>query len=249
MHVDELYLGPISLNFQLKSGALQSSSPTPYGLGPLARAMAVDLGTPATLSATAICAVQAIAGAQNALINGTLASAGAVTLPETYGRCLSMISSNAGDTTQTVTVTGTDYLGNAMTERRTLNGTSIVNLTKAFKTVTQVAISAAMTGNFSMGNRDVFGIPIYISDIVYVASVKWAATLAQDAGTFTVGDATNPATNATNDTRGTYLPSSAANGSRRLMIYLVMGNIHTGPLAVPYSISGGATGCFGVIPA
>lgn len=248
MEVDEIYLGPasINLNFQAKTGVTVGSSPTPYGIGPLGRQYFYDMGTPATLSATAICAAQAIAGAANATINGTLATAGVATIPEACGRCLSMISTNAGDTTQTVTLTGKDYLGNAMTERRTLNGTTIVNFTKSWKSITQVAVSAALAGNLTVGNRDVFGIPVYMSDAVYF-SAKWANTIAGDAGTFAAGDATLPATNATNDTRGTYAPSSASNGSRRLIMHVTLSDIHVGPKAINYTTAT-ATGCYGVTP-
>ena len=45
-------------------------------------------------------------------------------------------------------------------------------------------------------------------------STKWNNTLAQDAGTFVAADATSPATSATGDPRGTYLPSSASDGTR-----------------------------------
>lgn len=245
---DDVYTGPMTVDFQRRfvPAAFIGPSPTSYGIGPIGRAITMDF-VPATLSATAISAVQAIAGAGNALINGTLATAGVATLPDQCGRCLSMISTNAGDTTQTVTVTGTDFLGNAQTERRTLNGTTIVNLTKAFKTVTQVAISAALTGNFSMGNRDVFGLPVFVSSANYVEDVHWAGVLAQDAGTFAAGDTTLPATNATNDTRGTYAPTSAANGTRRLTVNITLLDIHVAYNALQFSTAT-TSGAFGVQP-
>ena len=40
---------------------------------------------------------------------------------------------------------------------------------------------------------------------------------------------TNPATSTTGDVRGTYIPSSATNGSRRLVMAIAMPGIAVGP--------------------
>jgi hypothetical protein len=209
------------------------------GVGPLGRVYIFDV-VPATLSTTAICAAQAIGGAANAVINGTLATAGVAT--NDVCRALQMVSTNVGDTTQTVTVTGTDYYGRTQTQIKTLNGTTPVLFTKSFKTVTQVAVSAVMVGNISVGNRDAIGLPFRVIDVVYVVSVKWNATLAQDAGTFTAADVTSPATNATTDVRGMYLPANAADGSKRLVMTIALGAIAAGANATQ-------VGAIGVTPA
>jgi hypothetical protein len=105
-----------------------------------------------------------------------------------------------------------------------------------------------MAGNFSMGNRDAIGLPVYLSSRNYIADVHYANTMAQDTGVLTVGDATSPATNATNDTRGTYALSAAANGTNRITINLTLTDIHLGYNAVPYTTAT-LTGAFGVLPA
>ncbi len=111
------------------------------GVGPLGRVYIYDV-VPAALSATAVCAAQAIAAAGNATINGSSASGGVAT----FNACrnFSVVSSSASDTTQTVTVTGTDFWGQAQTCTLTLNGTTTVNGVKGFKTITRVAVSAAL---------------------------------------------------------------------------------------------------------
>lgn len=209
------------------------------GVGPLGRVYIFDI-VPETASATAVCAAQAVAGAGNATINGASASGGVATLD--VARAVNVDSSNAGDTTQTVTVTGTDYWGQAQTETIALNGTTAVAGLKAFKTITQVAVSAALAGNLTVGSTDVFGLPYRVTDAGYILRAGWAGALADDAGTFVAADVTSPATATTGDVRGTFTPSSAANGSRRLVLGLGLTGLQAGPNATQ-------TGAIGVTPA
>lgn len=170
---------------------------------------------PATLSATAVAAAQAVAGAGNLTINGASASGGVATLD--VPRAVSVVSSNAGDTTQTATVFGTDAYGIAMSEAIAFNGTTTVAGQKAFKTVTRVAISAAMAGNASVGSTDIFGLPYRVDSRNYVITA-WNSAIVTT-GTFAAADTTSPATTTTNDVRGTFLPADAANGSKRLTVW------------------------------
>lgn len=209
------------------------------GVGPLGRTFIFDI-VPEAKSATAVCAAQAVAAAGNATINGASATAGVATFD--YARTVNVDSTNAGDTTQTVTVTGTDYYGQLQTETIAMNGTTAVAGQKAFKTITQVAVSAALTGNLTVGNEDVFGLPYRVTDAGYLIGVGWAGALARDAGTFAAADTTSPATATTNDVRGTYAPSSAANGSRRLVIAIGLTALQAGPNATQ-------TAAIGVTPA
>jgi len=171
---------------------------------------------PATLSATAVAAAQAVAAAGNLTINGASATAGVATLD--VPRCVSIVSSNAGDTTQIATVTGTDTYGIPMSEAITFNGVTTVSGQKAFKTVTRVAISAALTGNASVGSTDAFGLPIRANTRNYVLTA-WNGAFVTT-GTFTAADATTPATTTTDDVRGTYLVPDAANGTKRLTLWV-----------------------------
>lgn len=163
---------------------------------------------PAAAAANNIAAAQAIAGAVDALINGTLAAGGVATLD--VPRSLQMVSANAGDTTQTVTVRGTDTVGRAVTETRTLNGTTIVNFLKAFKTVTRISVSATLAGNLTVGTSARLGLPcrIRVGDVVALK----ANDAVPEAGTIVVGD-TAAATAATGDPCGTIVPTTALNGT------------------------------------
>lgn len=209
------------------------------GVGPLGRVYIFDI-VPETASATAVCAAQAVAGAGNATINGASASGGVATFDVARG--VNVDSTDAGDTSQTVTVTGTDYWNQAQTETIALNGTTAVAGKKAFKTITQVAVSAALTGNLTVGSTDVFGLPYRVTDAGYILRSGWAGALADDAGTFVAADTTSPATATTGDVRGTYVPSSSANGSRRLVLALGLTGLQAGPNATQ-------TGAIGVTPA
>lgn len=225
---DDLWLG-VAPGPQLNGQIGVETSPKSQGVGPLGRVYIFDV-VPITLDADGICAAQAISGTNvSATIAGDLASGGSATLD--CARALQMVSSSASDTTQTVTVTGTDYWNQPQVEVKTLNGTNAVNFLKAFKTVTRVVVSATMVGNLTLGTRDAIGMPYRVTDAAYILSVKWASTLASDAGTFVAAVTTDPNTSAIGDVRGTYLPSSAANGTRRLVMALALPALAVGPSA------------------
>jgi len=170
---------------------------------------------PVALSATAVAAAQAVAGAGNLTINGASATGGVATFD--VARTITIVSTNAGDTTQTATVTGTDVYGLAMSEAITFNGTTAATGQKAFKTVTRVAISAALTGNGSVGSTDVFGLPLRANTRNYVLTA-WNGAFVTT-GTFAGADAT-VATTTTDDVRGTYAVPDAANGTKRLTLWM-----------------------------
>jgi hypothetical protein len=209
------------------------------GVGPLGRVYIFDI-VPATISATAVCAAQAVAAAGNATINGTTASGGVATF--NCCRNVSIVSSSASDTTQTVTVTGTDYWGQAQTSLLTINGTTTVNGLKGFKTITKVAVSGVFVGNLSVGMGDTFGLPYKVTDAGYLLRTGWAGAVADNAGTFTAADTATPSAS-TGDVRGTFLPAtSASNGTRRLVIAIGLTAVAAGPDATQ-------TGAVGLVPA
>jgi hypothetical protein len=210
------------------------------GVGPLGRVYIFDI-VPVALSATAVCASQTAAAAGNATINGASATNGVATFD--VARTISIVSTSASDTsTLFITVTGTDYYGQPQTEKILFNGTSTRNGLKAFKTITQAAVSAALTGSLSVGSGDTFGLPYRVTDAGYLLRTGWNNTVSDNAGTFTAADTTSPATSTTGDVRGTFLPAStAANGSRRLVIAIGLTAIQAGPTATQ-------TGAIGVTP-
>lgn len=173
----------------------------------------INLGQPLAAATTAVCAAQAISGTNvAALINGTRAAGGVFVAD--VPRNLTMVSASAGDTTQTVTATGTDEYGQAMTETRTLNGTTPVVFLKAFARVTSIRVSATMAGNLSVGCGVLLGLPVFVPSVAHITTQLLDGAVAT-AGTFVAGIRTNGGSTATTgDVRGTMSPNSAPDGAR-----------------------------------
>ena len=132
----------------------------------------------------------------------------------------------------TVTVTGFDVYGQAMSEAITSSAavSTAVSGLKAFYIITSVTVSGATGTALTVGTTNVLGIPVRVANIAYVASVKSNNTLAQDAGTFVAAD-TNTATTTTGDVRGTYTPATASNGLVRTVMGILLPGIAVGPNA------------------
>jgi hypothetical protein len=132
----------------------------------------------------------------------------------------------------TVTVSGFDYYGQAMSEAITSSAavSTAVSGLKAFYLVTSVTVSAATGTALTVGTTDKLGLPVRVFNVAYLASVKSNSTLAQDAGTFAAAD-TAVATTTTGDVRGTYIPATASNGLVRTVIGILLPAIAVGPNA------------------
>jgi len=132
----------------------------------------------------------------------------------------------------TVTVSGFDFYGQAMSEAITSSAavSTAVNGLKAFYLITSVSVSGATGTALTVGTTNVLGIPVRVTNVAYVASVKSNNTLAQDAGTFVAAD-TNTATTTTGDVRGTYTPATASNGIVRTVMGILLPAIAVGPNA------------------
>jgi len=132
----------------------------------------------------------------------------------------------------TVTVTGFDVYGQAMSEAITSSAavSTAVSGLKAFYLITSVTVSGATGTALTVGTSNVLGCPVRVPNIAYVASVKSNNTLAQDAGTFVAAD-TATATTTTGDVRGTYTPATASNGIVRTVVGILLPAIAVGPSA------------------
>jgi hypothetical protein len=165
----------------------------------------VSFGMPAVASATAVINGQSIATA----VTVQAANMALSVFPEVYGRNLTYVASGAS--TAIVVTDGYDYLGQPTSEQVTLNGATPVVGTKCFKAIRQMAFgaTAATTVNVGVGTR--FGLP-------YKAlKVEWETSdgaLVGTTGTLTAPDLSDPATAATGDPRGSFVPNTAPNGSR-----------------------------------
>lgn len=131
-------------------------------------------------------------------------------------RGVQVVSSNAGDTTQTIRVDGYDVFHQPMSETIALNGVTPVLGKKAFKYIKQIVGSAVSAGNITVGTTDIFGFnrrTLMWEDLrVFYNGLQ---VVAASTG-FVAADITDPATATTGDVRGTYAVQSASDGTKRL---------------------------------
>jgi hypothetical protein len=86
-----------------------------------------------------------------------------------------------------------------------------------------------MTGNASVGTTDVIGLPVRVTDKGYVGTMKYNNVITQDTSTVVVADTTSPATTTTGDVRGTVSLSGASDGSKRLIMGILLNGLACGP--------------------
>lgn len=229
---DDLYLGP------LPPYGPQTPNPTVQkGVGPLGR-VAFRNFIPLTVQTNNVATTQHMtASTALTLTAGTGVTAG--TAPNGSGSAVIVfdvaravsLTSTANLSGMNFTVRGFDEYGQPLTATRAGPNNNTVNTTKTFKSVLSVTPSATDgANNVTVGSSDIFGLAYYCADAGYIMP-KWAETLAQDAGTFVAGVTTDPATATTGDVRGTYTPSSASNGTRRLVIWQHLTATQVGPNA------------------
>jgi len=200
-----------------------------------------------TVSASQTVASSTIIGSGNALLqNPSPMSVGVGPLGRVYiwdasgtsllqldcPRAVCTTTGAGSPTSVNITVSGFDYYGQAMSEVIATGAvaSTTVNGKKAFFQISSVVSSGASVVTVAVGTTDILGAPLRITDRGYVARAGWDNTLAEDAGTMTVA-ATLTATTTTGDVRGTYLPSSAADGIKRLVMEIALPAIAAGPNA------------------
>ena len=231
---DDLFLGNAVTNMGMNLG---NPSPMSQGVGPLGRIYVWDV-VPLTKQTNNVSVAATYAGAGTAVLaagTGTTAvttAAGVAAIQLDCPRAISVTIGTGTIVDTAITVTGLDVYGQAMTDviqTGTVQSTT-VNGEKAFFQVTGVAVAGAVGGTVAVGTSDVLGSPVRITDAGYIARAGWNNTLAEDAGTF-VAAVTTTATTTSGDVRGTYVPSSAPNGTRRLVMGILVPAIAAGPNA------------------
>ena len=214
-------------------GTLNDPSPMDLGVGPLGRTYVWDC-VPQTLQTANIAASQTASGSGAVTLTaGTSAKSvvrpdGTTVIQLNTPRALQI---NTSTTARTITISGYDYFGQPMSEAITVATAGTAKSgKKAFYQISSATINGSATA-VTIGTTDILGLPVRVFDAGYVVKVGWNNTLAQDAGTFTVADMTNPATTTTGDVRGTYQPSTASDGIKRLVMTIALPGIAVGPNA------------------
>jgi hypothetical protein len=165
----------------------------------------VDFLTPVAASTTNI-----VANAASTInVASTLV---ADTADAPFGRNVVIAGAGVG-----ATVNGRDYLGQPQTE--VLAAAGVGN--KAFKWIDSI-VPAATGAAFSAGFGSKLGLPYRMAQQVGGEIANGAAAAA---GTFVPGVLTDPQTNATGDPKGTYVPTTALNGSNRILARFLPYNV------------------------
>lgn len=190
--------------------------------------LTINLGMPAALSANSIATAQAVAGAGNLTLNGAsvVGGVGFLDVP----RSLSIVSTNAGDTTQVATVYGLDLYGAPLRENITFNGTTTVQGNKTFASVSRVAISAVMTGNAAVGHGNKLGLPVFLPSAGFIIR-ELQDGVSATAGTPVAGLSATGSTATSADVRGTYAPNTAPDGTKTYQ--LIVATPAAGNLGAP----------------
>jgi hypothetical protein len=224
---------------------LGDPSPMDVGVGPLGRVYVWD-SVPQALSAANIAASQTPAAAGSlTLTAGTsvksvVNAAGSTVLQLNCPRAVS-VTHVTGGTARAFTVSGYDVYGQAMSEVITSVAAATTNGKKAFYQISGITVAGATTTAVTVGTTDILGCPVRILDLGYIVHAGYNNTLADNAGT-AVAAATATATTTTGDVRGTFVPASATDGIKRLVMTIALPAIAVGPNAT-------RTGAFGVTQA
>ena len=233
---DDLFLGTAQTYMGVNTNAnLGDPAPMELGVGPLGRIYVWDT-VPLTKSTTNIATASAYTStitltAGTGTTSVTLNNGSTVVqldVPRAVG-----VTIGAGTiTNRNVTITGYDYYGQAMSEVIATGTTqsTTVNGKKAFFQILSATVSGAVGATVALGTTDILGAPVKVGNAGYIANTGWDNTLGNDAGTF-VAAVTTTATTTTGDVRGTYVPSSATDGAKRLVVGILLPALAVGPNA------------------
>lgn len=233
---DDLFLGPAQTYMGTNyNSALGDPSPMDLGVGPVGRIYVWDC-VPLTKGAANIAAASAytstITLTAGTGVTSVVRTDGTTALQVDVPRAVAVTIGAGTITNRNVTVTGYDYYGQPMSEVIATGTTqsTTVNGKKAFWQITAATVSGAVGATISLGTTDILGSPVRFTNKGYIARVGWDDTLAEDAATVVTSVGTT-ATTTTGDVRGTVVPSSATDGSKRLVVAILLTAIQVGPNA------------------
>ncbi len=128
-------------------------------------------------------------------------------------------STSASDTTQVITLTGRDLMGNPQVENITINGTTEVAGKKAFSVIESITNSVVFVGNLTVGTSITlanieFGLDVQLLNLFDIVNqVDGAGAQQGDQSNWTVADVTDPPTAITGDTKGTFNADGLPDGA------------------------------------
>ena len=234
---DDLYLGSASVGGSNVSTG--GSSPMTLGVGPLGRSYCFDVVPAASGTTTGqneIALSQNLpTGALTLTANGTTTtagtdSAGAALVVLDCERTVAVYSA-ANHSAQTVTISGYDRYGFAMSQTITCPNATTVQTTKTFKSIKSVVSSGAIASACVVGIGTGIALPYRLTDLGYLNRVTYnQANITLDSTACKVADVTSPATTTTTDVRG-YIVTGATDGTKRLVVNYALPALAVGPTA------------------
>lgn len=235
---DDLFLGSAQTYMGVNANnPLNDPSDMATGVGPLGRIFVWDV-VPLTLQTNNISTAATYTGGGNATLaagTGTTSVVrqdGTTVIQLDCPRAVSITIGTGTITDRAVTVTGFDFYGQRMSEviQTGTTQSTTINGKKAFFQIASVNVANTVGGTLAVGTADIFGCPVRVTNLGYVGTLAWNNALARAAGTFTAAD-TATATTTTGDVRGTYAPANAADGSKRLVVGVLLPALAVGPNA------------------
>lgn len=217
------------------NAAFDNPSPMSLGVGPMGRVYIWDVVPQAAVTnniATAATVTSAYTLTAGTSVKSVTLLSGLTGLQLDVPRAVAVTIGAGTITNRNVTVNGFDYYGQAMSEVIATGTTqsTTVNGKKAFYIVTSATVSGAVGATTALGTTDILGLSVRVFDAGYIVNVKYNNTLAANAGTFVAAD-TATATTTTGDVRGTFAPSGATDGIKRLVMCIALPGIAVGPNA------------------
>jgi hypothetical protein len=223
--------GSITITASGNAG-LNDPSAMDLGVGPLGRIYVFDV-VPQAAATSNIAATQTPTGAGNltltagAGVQSVVRSDGVTVLQLDCPRAVA-VSLVVGGTARAYTISGYDYYGQPMSEVITSVAAATTNGKKAFYQIVSISGAGASTTAITVGTTQLIGLPVRVTDGGYLCHVGWNGGFALDTGTLAVA-ATATATTTTGDVRGTFSPSTAPDGIKRLVLGIMLPGIAVGP--------------------
>lgn len=232
---DDIYLGTAFI-----SGSNVSAGPSPMteGVGPMGRCYCFDVVPVASGTTTG---QNQIATSQN-LPSGALtltAGTGTTSGTDPQGNTIIILDcertvaaySAANLSAQTLTISGYDRYGAAVSQTITAPNAGTVQTTKTFKSIKSITSSGAIASAIVVGLGTGIGLPYRLTDLGYVMSVMYNQTAITINSTYVkVADTTSPATTTTTDVRG-FIEVGQTDGTKRLVANYMLPALASGPTA------------------
>lgn len=231
---NEFNLTRLTARFGALSGGLPVNLPAnfpivsegmPAGTFQVSFALAMQMA-PAALNAANIAASQSPGAGAIVLTAGAGVTAVVVNGVTRYRldcpRALQIVS-GGNDTGINFTINGYDEYNVPVTQTQAGANIGAKNFTKAVLDVVSVTHTGSVATTVTVGTRDVIGLP-YRSDLWEHLDLYYNGAIVTASTGWTVADTTDPATAATGDVRGTYALQSAADGVKKLIIFMSLPN-------------------------